>query len=470
MTVAPPSGPAPPAAATTPAAAGLRGDSAPLEPGVRDLLSAGFGHDFSPVRVHVGPDANAAARDLGALAYTVGNDVVFAAGAYDPLTRSGRSLIAHELAHVAQHGGRAYAPNFLRSDPAAPVAAADARLERQAHAAAHLHSSGVPLPGGWAWEHSRHPFVGRAGSVPSDWTTLAEGYTIQYASEPRVVDEEQWDPHAPAIARIKVGEFLVPGEKGPWQKHYDLLAKSGALEATIDLSGKKAKAGLWQKRSGTAERRRLWLARVGWTEKQALDSWWEEAGGAPFAGSGFVPRAGAEAAEIDHIVELQLGGTNVPENLVPHNESDNRSSGGEIWRGLESAANSAAAIITERKGGKGLRQLILSFSSARQVGTYPDTKPLAALPPPGPARDIRTQGPEGQGRQRPPGALHGPGRQGGGNPADRGRPQGRGGGAGTVDRLPPQQWPCHPDSAAPGEARRAGPDRELPDRREPRRA
>ncbi|MER5728400.1 DUF4157 domain-containing protein, partial [Streptomyces sp. NPDC002138] len=35
-------------------------------------------------------------------AYTVGRDLVFAAGRYAPHTRDGRRLLAHELAHVAQ--------------------------------------------------------------------------------------------------------------------------------------------------------------------------------------------------------------------------------------------------------------------------------------------------------------------------------------------------------------------------------
>src|SRR5262249_20343241 len=64
-----------------------------------------FGHDFSQVRVHADAKADASARAIGALAYTVGRDVVFRAGRYAPLTSAGRQLIAHELAHVLQQGG-----------------------------------------------------------------------------------------------------------------------------------------------------------------------------------------------------------------------------------------------------------------------------------------------------------------------------------------------------------------------------
>jgi hypothetical protein len=60
------------------------------------------GLDLSAVRVHTDRRAGDSARALGAAAYTVGNDVVFAPGAYAPGTAHGDRVLAHELAHVAQ--------------------------------------------------------------------------------------------------------------------------------------------------------------------------------------------------------------------------------------------------------------------------------------------------------------------------------------------------------------------------------
>jgi len=65
-----------------------------------------IGHDFSRVRIHTGEAAAGSARAVDALAYTVGSDVVFGAGQYAPETPAGRRLIAHELTHVVQQGGR----------------------------------------------------------------------------------------------------------------------------------------------------------------------------------------------------------------------------------------------------------------------------------------------------------------------------------------------------------------------------
>lgn len=61
-----------------------------------------FGHDFSQVRVHTGPDADRSAKEHGALAYALGRDIVFSSGQYQPDTPRGRRILAHELAHVMQ--------------------------------------------------------------------------------------------------------------------------------------------------------------------------------------------------------------------------------------------------------------------------------------------------------------------------------------------------------------------------------
>ena len=76
----------------------------PLAATERAFFEPRFGMDFSQVRIHTNATADTAARSVGALAYTRGQDVVFRQGAYQPETDSGRRLVAHELAHVVQQG------------------------------------------------------------------------------------------------------------------------------------------------------------------------------------------------------------------------------------------------------------------------------------------------------------------------------------------------------------------------------
>ncbi len=65
-------------------------------------MSARFGEDLSDVRIHQGGAAAESARAVNAHAYTVGRDVVFGAGQYDPSSPAGQRTLAHELTHVIQ--------------------------------------------------------------------------------------------------------------------------------------------------------------------------------------------------------------------------------------------------------------------------------------------------------------------------------------------------------------------------------
>jgi hypothetical protein len=68
------------------------------------FMETRFGQDFSHVRVHIGHRAADSARAINALAFTMGNHIVFGDGQYAPHTNSGRRIIAHELAHTIQQG------------------------------------------------------------------------------------------------------------------------------------------------------------------------------------------------------------------------------------------------------------------------------------------------------------------------------------------------------------------------------
>lgn len=80
----------------------LRTGGQPLDPQTRGHMESRFGHDFGRVRVHAGPNASHAAETLKARAFTFGNDIVFGAGQYRPMTNDGKHLLAHELTHVLQ--------------------------------------------------------------------------------------------------------------------------------------------------------------------------------------------------------------------------------------------------------------------------------------------------------------------------------------------------------------------------------
>jgi hypothetical protein len=73
-----------------------------LDADTKEFMESQFGYDFSKVRIHSDERAARSAIPLNALAYTVGNDIVFAEGQYQPSTMEGRRLLAHELTHIVQ--------------------------------------------------------------------------------------------------------------------------------------------------------------------------------------------------------------------------------------------------------------------------------------------------------------------------------------------------------------------------------
>lgn len=84
-----------------------RSPGSPLDEALRRRMESLLGHDLEGVRVHADAHAAGAAAEVGARAYTRGRDIYFGRAAYAPESTEGLRRIAHELAHVAQTGGRA---------------------------------------------------------------------------------------------------------------------------------------------------------------------------------------------------------------------------------------------------------------------------------------------------------------------------------------------------------------------------
>lgn len=74
----------------------------PLDEDTRAFMESRFGHDFSNVRVHKDDRAGESAKAINALAYTIGNDVVFGSGQFEAGSKESKKLLAHELTHVVQ--------------------------------------------------------------------------------------------------------------------------------------------------------------------------------------------------------------------------------------------------------------------------------------------------------------------------------------------------------------------------------
>jgi len=68
----------------------------------RTFFEKRFGHDFSSVRIHTDSQAANTARKFNAKAFTIGRDIYFGSGHYQPGQKQGKQLLAHELTHTLQ--------------------------------------------------------------------------------------------------------------------------------------------------------------------------------------------------------------------------------------------------------------------------------------------------------------------------------------------------------------------------------
>ncbi|PTB95586.1 hypothetical protein C9994_11045 [Marivirga lumbricoides] len=86
-----------------------------LDKAVQAKMEKAFQSDFSDVNI---TQNSSEATNMGALAFTQGNDVHFAPGQYNPATSEGQELIGHELTHVIQQKqGRVKATSQAKGAP-----------------------------------------------------------------------------------------------------------------------------------------------------------------------------------------------------------------------------------------------------------------------------------------------------------------------------------------------------------------
>jgi len=105
--------------------AGLRSAGIPLPISIRSDAEEHLRVGLGAVRIHSDAAAAASARAVGAKAYTVGEDIVFGAGEWNPSSSRGTRLLMHELVHVAQQRGASAASQLQVGRP-------DDKLEQEA--------------------------------------------------------------------------------------------------------------------------------------------------------------------------------------------------------------------------------------------------------------------------------------------------------------------------------------------------
>ncbi|MFO1207117.1 MAG: DUF4157 domain-containing protein [Burkholderiales bacterium] len=180
---------------------GLESAGTPLPAKLRSFFEPRFGFDFAGVRLHTDTAAAQSAREAGAAAYTVGRHIVFGRNHYAPDTRTGRNLLAHELAHVIQQ--REVASHAVHG-----VSEASTACEREADRASTAALAGAPVVRPSSIGHRprlqrRSIFAQIAGLFRGDDFATDElvSYIAQLEKNGRIEDFTDSDNKARAVVR-----------------------------------------------------------------------------------------------------------------------------------------------------------------------------------------------------------------------------------------------------------------------------
>ena len=260
----------------------------PLASPVRQDMEARFGTDFSDVRLHTGASAARSARAIGARAYTSGSHVVLGAGGGDKHT------LAHELTHVVQQrngpvSGTDHGNGLKVSDPSD-------KFERAAEANAHKVMSGPA------------PDVQRTPETGPDVVTAgaAEADTVQRASS-TVLEQAVVTHYHPTKAGTRNAQNLP-------------IRRPRTVTGTVSPTGTAGRAAA-PNPIAVKELHTAYKNQVGKRGAPSEADVWKDL----FGGAGY---------DRGHVMGLEVGGTDVKENIVPQ-WSLNQGTG--MWRRIETA-------------------------------------------------------------------------------------------------------------------------------------
>ncbi len=329
--------------------AALRGRGTPLPGDVRDRMEPRFGRDLSGVRVHSGAQASQLSDSIHARAFTIGQDVFFGAGQYQPATGDGQALLAHEITHTVQQSGG--------STQAQPARIQPARIQRDPPGPASGATTGTPASAGSSGGGTA------AGATPpsTTFTHTAGELRIEGARKvvrinalpvPSLSGVVKGTGPGAAPAEGKPALAATPG--APWRYtgkthrgsltarqawlaeigtnrdgiNTAITAKSNAVPSGISRNGQPIVYLKSNLTSGAGQNFLLigTVPELTATDEVRLPIWNREGGGTLF--------------DVDHIQELQLSGKDGFPNFWLLEQSTNRSSGSNIAREMAADFNS----------------------------------------------------------------------------------------------------------------------------------
>ncbi len=199
-----------------------RGSGNPLPTPLKKALELELNHDLSRVRLHDDAEADHLSKKVNAVAFTTGQDIFFRAGTFNPNTRTGVELIAHEVKHTKQQA----------QGTAKPGIDGDAGQEHDAR------SFGASFAAGHFVGPTARLSQGKRQSGRSPASQHAAGWAVQRRAEPTPVTSPKVLPTGGKLAVIRhldgANLHASPHGSGPTSALLPLGTKLSELSKTPD--------------------------------------------------------------------------------------------------------------------------------------------------------------------------------------------------------------------------------------------
>ncbi len=237
-----------------------KGGGQKLDSGIAQKAGGVMGHDFSDVNVHTDKESDTLNRQLGAKAFTTGNDIFFQSGNYDPGTSSGQELISHELTHVVQQGG-AGAPVQGKMSVNDPNDAYEAEADNVANMVMNAPDESVAQRAAPEEEEAAPDAQSKADPSLQRDSEEEEGEQIAALKRDPAIqraapDEEVMPKPDPAIQRAAPDEEVMPKPDPSIQRagEEEEVGLQGKLDANIQRAGEEEEVGLQGKLDANIQR------------------------------------------------------------------------------------------------------------------------------------------------------------------------------------------------------------------------
>ena len=250
----------------------------PLDQATRDFMEPRFEHDFSHVRVHTDARAAESAYAVNALAYTVGNNIVFGRGQYAPQNTNGKRLLMHELTHTVQQ------QNAIESFGNLHIGAIDSAQERQAAANADVAEKiTAPIESNNLFALQRQPATRITAPIPRQAVVNKQGqatFTINGIAVIAEPDRNTADEAQRNRAETKFGLVLDQEAGGQYDERTNTISsvtqpQIHATVFTIFGPGYDPRRSATYGRGTTAEDRRAKNTNLGFHESRHGEDWFQ---------------------------------------------------------------------------------------------------------------------------------------------------------------------------------------------------